>query len=119
VPTPDLRMEQYGNLRNILTEMHELLRKHDAGQQQYPLAVVRAIDSGDGEAVTNLLNSLEFWGGAGSIDDLILFEIPWTPEFRIDKDDNERLRVLLHLVGREMVALNIKHVSFRAPDFTN
>jgi len=90
-----------------MVEMYALLRKHDAGQQHLPEAVVSAIDRGDDEETKRLLMWGGFWGGAGSVDDLILFEMPWSPTFRVDKSDNDRLIVLLRLLRRDMVTLNI------------
>lgn len=90
-----------------MVEMQQLLRKHDAGQHEIPKAVVEAIDRGDDKEAERLLKWGGFWGGAGSVDDLILFEMPWRPTYRVDKPDNDRLRLLLHLLRGEMMALHI------------
>jgi hypothetical protein len=81
----------YGSLRRILTEMRALLLKHDAAQQEAVLTVLSAIDDGDREIIKESLNSLSFWGGSGSILDLILHEVPWTAEFKRDVADDSRL----------------------------
>lgn len=94
-------------LRDILTEMHELLVKHDKGQQSYTLGAIAAGDSGDVDAILKSLNSLEFWGGARSIADLILTELPWSTTFRRAVEDDDRLRALRWELWREMESLNL------------
>ena len=107
-------MDRYNKLRGALSNLYALLRHHDEPQQKYPLAVIEAIDAGDVVAVEALLNSLEFWGGSGSILDLFLQEIPWTPELREDKAANEQLRTILHRIRQEMLSLNIMQKRFRS-----
>ncbi|MGA9418158.1 MAG: hypothetical protein WBV40_03335 [Candidatus Cybelea sp.] len=101
------RPDKYTRLRKVLLEMHQLLVKHDAGQQESTLQALRSIDTADQNAIAKSLNTSGFWGGAGSIFDLILFESPWTPEFRRDVPDDDKLRLLeLDLID-EMVKLGI------------
>jgi hypothetical protein len=95
-------------LRDILTEMHELLVKYDEGQQSYTSGAITAVDSGDADAILKSLDSLEFLGGAGSIADLILFELPWAPTFRRAVEDDDRLRALRWDLWREMQSLNVR-----------
>jgi hypothetical protein len=92
-------------LQDILTEMHALLVKYDYGQQSYTSGAIVAVDSGDPGAILDSFNSLEFWGGAGSIADLILFELPWSPGFRRAVQDDDRLRALRWELWREMERL--------------
>jgi hypothetical protein len=87
--------------------MHQLLVKHDAGQQESVLEALRIVETSDQKAIAKCLNTLEFWGGAGSVSDLSLNEIPWTPEFRRDVQDDNRLTLLeLDLID-EMQKLGI------------
>lgn len=101
---PTVRSER---LLTLLTKIHALLVKHDAGQSEYVSAAIRAIESGDATVISASLNTLGFWGGAGSIDDLILTELPRTAAFRPDPVDEPRLRELLRGLLDEMRAANI------------
>jgi hypothetical protein len=98
---------EYAPLHEILAEMHRLFVKHDVGQQKYTLRALNALESHETDAVATSLNGLEFWGGAGSVLDTILFEIPWTAEFRRDVPDDDRLKVLRAELLREMERLGI------------
>jgi hypothetical protein len=98
---------EYAQLHEILAEMHRLFVKHDVGQQAYTLRALDAIGSREAEAIAASLNGLEFWGGAGSVLDIILFEIPWTAEFRRDVPDDDRLKVLRAELLRVMERLGI------------
>jgi hypothetical protein len=98
---------QYAKLRRTLSEMHTLLAKHNADQRETLATAIDSIDNRDDTALLSTLNSLSIWGGAGSILDLILFEIPWTAEWRPDAADNKRLRGLLLELLREMESLEI------------
>lgn len=87
--------------------MHQLLVKQDAGQQEYTRQALLSIGTSDQNAIAKSLNTLGFWGGAGSVCDLVLFEITWTPEFRRDVPDDNQLKLLeLHLLD-EMKKLGI------------
>jgi hypothetical protein len=98
----------YAKLRGLMTKMHELLVKHDEPQQRIPLAVIQAIDAGDHDKVAHLLNWGGFWGGAGSVDDLVLEKIPWAPRVdNIDQPDNEKFKHLIAALRGEMVTLGI------------
>jgi hypothetical protein len=97
----------FGPLHIVLTEIHELLVKHDAGQSNCAAAAIRAVEGGNADAIATALNTLEFWGGAGSIDDLTLTEIPWTAVFRSDPVDQPRLRTLLGELLDQMQSANI------------
>lgn len=79
--------------------MHALLVKHDKPQESCVLRAIRAVESGDAHEIANSLNTLDFWGAAGSVIDLTLREIPWTAEFRRDiPDDNKLLLLELNLL---------------------
>lgn len=94
-------------LREILVDMRRLLVKHDSDQQESTLEVLQCIEASDEKAIAKALNSLEFWGGAGSICDLVLYDIPWTSEFRRDvPDDNKLTQLELELID-EMEKLGI------------
>lgn len=88
--------------------MHELLLKYDKGQQSCISGAITAVDSGDTDAILKSLNSPEFWGGAGSIADLILFELPWAPTFRRAVEHDDRLKALRWDLWREMQSLNVR-----------
>jgi hypothetical protein len=87
--------------------MRSLLIKHDAGQQEAAAQAIEAVKSSNREAITSSLNTLDFWGGAGSIIDLILTEMPWTAEFRRDVADDSRLTMLELDLVNEMERLGI------------
>jgi|GEM_PF-4548085 len=97
----------YEGLRGILADIHRLLVRHDAGQQESVLEALRVVETSDHNAIKKCLNTLDFWGGAGSVSDLTLTEIPWTPEFRRDVADDNKLTLLeLDLIA-EMEKLGI------------
>lgn len=100
-------MNRYEKLQSILQQMHELLVKHDQGQQKATFAAISAIESGDRETIIKSLNGLEFWGAAGSVIDTVLTEIPWTPAFRRDVTDDNRLTLLELELLQEMSKLGI------------
>ncbi|HEX3458531.1 MAG TPA: hypothetical protein VHR97_11305 [Candidatus Baltobacteraceae bacterium] len=87
-------MEQFGRdatLYGILLEMRTLLLKHDVGQEESVARVLTAIQQKDPKAIKATLDSLEFLGAAGPIRDLVLLEVPWTAEQRVDRCDQARL----------------------------
>jgi hypothetical protein len=95
-------LRKYAKLRDILAEMHGLLAKHDAGQQEEAARAIDAIDSRDADTLAKSLNSLEFWGGAGSILDLTLFGIPWSSEYKVDTvDDKQSKEVASRPIARD------------------
>lgn len=98
---------QFDQIRLLVAEMHSLLQQHDAGQQRIPFAVIEAIDRQDYDEARRLLQWGGIWGGMGSIEDVVLYRIPWKPTFRIDEADNDRLKVLLQRLRLEMQNLNI------------
>jgi hypothetical protein len=98
---------EYSTLQAILLEMHDLLVKHDEGQQEATAQAVQAVKSLDRLAIASSLNSPEFWGGMGSIIDLNLTEMPWTAEFRRDVVDDNRLTMLELDLVNEMERLGI------------
>lgn len=100
-------MKKYGKLLETLETMHALLVKHDAAQQKITLGAIKAVEESDRDAIIKSLNSVAFWGGAGSVSDVVLFEIPWTPAFRRDVPDDDKLtRLELQLLD-EMANLGI------------
>jgi hypothetical protein len=87
--------------------MHSLLLRHDAAQQKATARAIGALNSLNREAIASSLNTLDFWGGEGSIIDLILTEIPWTAEFRRDALDDGKLTMLELDLINEMESLGI------------
>lgn len=75
--------------------MNDLLQKHDAGQQRIPLAVMEAIDRQNYDEATRLLKWGGIWGGMGSIEDVVLYRMFWSPAFRVDDAENDRLKFVL------------------------
>jgi histidinol-phosphate phosphatase family protein len=101
-------VSKYDTLRRELVRIEQLLSDHDNdGQAKYTMDVIRAIDDGNDVAISKSLTGIEFWGGSGSVDDVILQRIPWTPEFHTDVEAQAELRRLLGAVARESLALEI------------
>ena len=100
-------MKKYDRLLDILTGVHALLAKHDEPQRKHVMQAIHAAERSDDESLKRVLNSLEFWGGSGSIIDLTLSEIPWTPRMRIDKVDQAALDKFIGELIHEMQDLKI------------
>lgn len=98
---------EYSKLLSILLEMHSLLVRYDAGQQETTAQAIEAVKSLNREAIAKSLNTLSFLGASGSIIDLILTEMPWTAEFRRDEVDDNRLTILELDLVNEMERLGI------------
>lgn len=88
-------LDRYAKLHDLLSEMHGLLVKHDSGQLEATRRALEAVESCDESEMKQELNALDFWGGSGSICDLILF------------DDDDRLTLLELAVIGEMQKLGI------------
>lgn len=98
---------EYSGLLGILLKMHNLLVKHDAGQQKATARSIEAVKGLNRETIAESLNTLDFWGGAGSIVDLIVTEMPRTAEFRRDAVDDNTLTMLELDLINEMERLGI------------
>jgi hypothetical protein len=113
-------MSAYARLSSILTNILELLVRRLAPQQDYVIGALRAVEGAEAASIAAALNGDGFWGGSGSIDDLII-SVP-IRQRATDSDDNVRLRVLLGDLLEEMVSLHIagaramsRHSTLREP----
>jgi histidinol-phosphate phosphatase family protein len=100
-------LSKYDALRSTLLLIKRLLDKHGCEQASYVLNAIRAIDRQDDTAVNGAISALEFWGGAGSVADVVLKPIPWAPERGSDTEAQAELRHLLRAVARESLALGM------------
>ena len=78
-------------VRDTLQEISELLEKHNASSNTLAIALL-----GDDKKMWRYLVSNELWGGAGSVADQALLEIP---------DARMQLDRLMIRLGREQMSL--------------
>jgi len=95
----------YARLSSTLRGILELLVRRLAGQQAYVIDAMREIDDADSTRIAATLNSDGFWGGSGSILDLI-FPVPISKRGS-GADDNIRLRAMLRALLEEMIVLQL------------
>jgi hypothetical protein len=78
-------------VREILQEISELLEKHNGSSNPMAIALL-----GDENKLWDFLVSNELWGGAGSVADQALLELP---------EERRRLEGLMIRLGREQMRL--------------
>jgi hypothetical protein len=78
-------------VREILSEMSELLERHNASSNTLFAAL-----HGDEEKLWSYLVSNDLWGGAGSVADQALLEMP---------EDRKKLDTLMIRLGREQLKI--------------
>lgn len=83
-------------VRDTLQEISELLERHNASSNALAIAVF-----GDDQKMWDYLVSNELWGGAGSVADQAVLEIP---------DARRQLEELLIRLGREQMSLGRTNV---------
>lgn len=83
-------------VRDTLKEISELLERHNASSNALAIAVL-----GDDQKMWDYLVSNELWGGAGSVADQAVLELP---------DARRQLEVLLIRLGQEQMSLGRTNV---------
>jgi hypothetical protein len=78
-------------IRKTLQEIFELLEKHNASSNALDIAL-----RGDEKILWDYLVSNELWGGAGSVADQALMELP---------EDRKKLDALMIRLGREQMKI--------------
>jgi hypothetical protein len=63
----------YGDIEKILETMRPILERNGFGQARTVAKTLLALRQGDNADLVRLLNGLDFWGGAGSIVDIIIY----------------------------------------------
>jgi hypothetical protein len=83
-------------VRSTLQEIASLLERHNDSSNELAIALV-----GDDEQMWRYLVSNELWGGAGSVADQAVLDVP---------DARRQLEVLLIRLGREQMSLGQTNV---------
>jgi hypothetical protein len=86
-------------VRDTLQEISNLLERHNGSSNTLAIALL-----GDDKKMWDYLVSNELWGGAGSVADEALLEIP---------EARRQLQTLLIRLGREQMSLGRRRVNAR------
>jgi hypothetical protein len=63
----------YGSIEEILETMRSILERNGLGQARTVAKTLLALRQRDNADLARLLNGLNFWGGAGSIVDIVIY----------------------------------------------
>ena len=93
----------------LLEALADILRRNDRGQVEYVDHVINALKSGRVDEAYKELNGVNFWGGSGSVFDVVLYEAlgPLADKPFILSSDNQALRKTLRDMIDEMARLGI------------